>query len=38
MTESVLLTIISIVSIITAITLYQYLKDAEEEKKKIQFK
>jgi hypothetical protein len=38
MTESILLTIVSIVCILTTITLYQYLKDAEEEKNKIQFK
>jgi len=38
MTESILLTIICVVCLITSIVFYQYLKDKEEENNKIQFK
>jgi len=38
MTESILLTIVTVVCLITSIVFYQYFKDREDENNKIQFK
>jgi len=38
MTESILLTLVAVVCLITSIVFYQYFKDREDENNKIQFK
>jgi len=38
MTESILLTLVTVVCLITSIVFYQYFKDREDENNKIQFK